>query len=69
MCIRDRFTPARLEAACAKALTYTPNPSLKNITTILRNGQDKVKNGTPPRTTGSHGLTRRAAREKGGVQA
>lgn len=69
MKLADRFTPARLEAACAKALTYTPNPSLKNITTILRNGQDKVKNGTPPRTTGSHGLTRRAAREKGGVQA
>ena len=69
MKLADRFTPARLEAACAKALTYTPNPSLKNITTILLNGQDKVKNGTPPRTTGSYGLTRRAAREKGGVQA
>ena len=69
MKLADRFTPARLEAACAKALSYTPSPSLKNITTILQNGQDKVKNGTPPRTTGSYGLTRRAAREKGGVQA
>ena len=65
----DRFTPARLEAARAKALTYTPGPSLKNITTLLQNGQDKVKNGTSPRVTGSYGLTRRAAREKGGVQA
>ena len=65
----DGAHPARLEAACAKALSYTPSPSLKNITTILQNGQDKVKNGTPPRTTGSYGLTRRAAREKGGVQA
>jgi len=44
-------------------------PSPKNITTILQNGQDKVKNGTPSRTTGSYGLTRRATREKGGVQA
>ena len=64
-----RRPPARLETACAKALSYTPNPSLKNITTILQNGQDKVKNATPPRTTDSYGLTRRAAREKGGVQA
>lgn len=69
MKLADRFTPVRLEAACAKALSYTPSPSLKNITTILQNGQDKVKNGTPPRATGSYGLTRRAAREKGGVQA
>lgn len=69
MKLADRFTPARLEAACAKALTYTPNPSMKNITTILQNRQDKVKNSIPPRTTGSPGLTRRAARGKGGVQA
>lgn len=69
MKLADRFTPARLEAACAKALSYTPSPSLKNISTILQNGQDKIKAGTTPRTSGSHGLTRRAAREKGGVQA
>ena len=28
--------------ACVKALSYTPSPSLKNISTILKNGQDKV---------------------------
>lgn len=69
MKLADKYTPARLEAACSKALSYTPNPSLKNITTILRNGQDKVKTGRTPHTSGSHGLTRRAAREKGGEQA
>lgn len=69
MKLADRFTTSRLEAACTKALSYTPNPSLKNITTILQNGQDKVKSQAVPRTTGSHGLTRRAAREKGGEQA
>lgn len=69
MKLADRFTPARVEAVCTKALSYTPNPSLKNITTILQNGQDKVKNGIPPQTTGNHGLTRRATHEKGGVQA
>jgi transposase len=66
MKLADRFTPLRLEAACQKALSYTPNPSLKNITTILNNGQDKVKLHKPPRATGSYGITRRTALEKGG---
>lgn len=69
MKLADRFTPGRVEAACAKALSYTPNPSLKNVTTILQNGQDKVKTATVPTTTGNHGLTRRAAGRKGGEPA
>ena len=42
MKLADRYSTDRLENACAKALSYTPSPSLKNITTILKNGQDKV---------------------------
>ena len=42
MKLADRYGTDRLENACAKALSYTPNPSLKNISTILKNGQDKV---------------------------
>ena len=42
MRLADRYTPERLENSCAKALSYTPNPSIKNITTILKNGQDRV---------------------------
>lgn len=68
MKLADRFTPVRLEAACCKALSYTPNPSLKNITTILTNGQDKVKLQKPPVTDGSYGITRRTASKKGGEQ-
>jgi hypothetical protein len=68
MKLADRFTPVRLEAACYKALSYTPNPSLKNITTILTNGQDKVKLQKPPITDGSYGITRRTASKKGGEQ-
>lgn len=68
MKLADRFTPKRLEAACQKALSYTPNPSLKNITTILNNGQDKVMSHKSPRTDGSYGITRRTATEKGGVE-
>ena len=66
MKLADRFTPARLEAACHKALSYTPSPSIKNITTILNNGQEKIKPQKTPPTDGSYGITRRAVR--GGAQ-
>ena len=42
MKLADRYGTERLENACARALSYTPSPSLKNISTILKNGQDKV---------------------------
>ena len=38
----DKYSVARLEAACKKALFYTSTPSFKNIQTILANGQDKL---------------------------
>jgi hypothetical protein len=40
--LADTFTQGRLEAACAKALTYTPKPSYKAVQTILKSGQDKL---------------------------
>lgn len=40
--LADRYSLVRLEAACTKALSYTPNPSYQNINTILKSGQDKV---------------------------
>ena len=42
MKLADRYGTDRLKNACAKVLSYTPSPSLKNISTILKNGQDKV---------------------------
>ena len=68
MRLADRYAPERLENACAKALGYTPNPSLKNITTILKNGQDKVPKpavGNQSRSA-SYGITRGASYFKGG---
>lgn len=38
----DKYSLERLEAACSKALLYTPHPSLKNIRTILKTGHDKL---------------------------
>ena len=38
----DRYGIQRLETACEKALTYTPNPSYKNIDSILKSGSDQL---------------------------
>jgi transposase len=59
----DRYGVKRLESACAKALSYTPNPSYKNVDSILKSGQDKTQ---PPKeekespTDESFGFTRGA---------
>ncbi len=45
--LADKYSIDRLEAACARALTYTPNHSFKSIKTILTTGQDKVVFETP----------------------
>jgi transposase len=39
----DKYSVERLESACARALSYTPQPSYKNIAAILQSGQDKSK--------------------------
>lgn len=40
--LADKYSVTRLEAACRKALSYTPHPSFRNVKTILGTGQDKV---------------------------
>ena len=67
MKLADCYSTNRLEKACERALSYTPNPSLKNISTILKNGQDKAATINSPLNAGaSHGITRGAAYFKGG---
>ena len=68
MRLTDRYGTERMENACIKALGYTPNPSLKNITTILKNGQDKVPAAPVKTNTESarFGITRGASYFKGG---
>ena len=48
----DKYSSSRLEAACKKALTFTPAPSLKSIQSILKSGQDKLTDAedVPPPT-------------------
>ena len=38
----DKYGVERLEAACTRALGYTPHPTYRNISAILKSGQDKI---------------------------
>ena len=62
--LADRYSIDRLESACAKALTYTPSPSFKNIQIILMSSQNKTPGlaeetpkDTPPPSS-KYGFTR-----------
>ncbi|MDR3584265.1 MAG: hypothetical protein P4L59_02945 [Desulfosporosinus sp.] len=52
----------RLEAACEKALSYTPTPSYKHVDSILKSGQDTLISPVeiPHRMDESHSFTRGA---------
>ncbi len=60
--LADKYSGDRLEAACSKALTYTPQPSYKIIKGILAPGQDKNNEttATPIRSSSQYGFTRGA---------
>jgi transposase len=57
----EQYTAERLEAACIKALRYTPRPPYKTIQTILKSGQDKItdESASPP-SPSAFGFTRGA---------
>ncbi|NLM77659.1 MAG: IS21 family transposase [Ruminococcaceae bacterium] len=62
--LADKYSVTRLEAACEKALFYTPSPSYKSVKTILATGQDKVDAEQTPsadsESVAAHGFTRGA---------
>lgn len=61
--LADKYSVARVEAACRKALSYTPNPSFKSVKTILSTGQDKVNEEQTPKSKNdstNYGFTRGA---------
>ena len=60
----DKYSVIRLEAACKRALSYTPRPSFRNVQTILKTGQDRAVEEKPiegKEDIGSFGFTRGAA--------
>jgi hypothetical protein len=60
--LADNYSTQRLEAACKRALSYTPHPSLKSVKNILVTGQDKVDNTSQPHSSEAerHRFTRGA---------
>lgn len=65
--LADKYSLPRLEAACARALSYTPHPSFKNVSTILKTGQDTIveqnkatENQANEGDPNKHGFTRGA---------
>lgn len=62
--LADRYGAARLENACERLLAFTSTPSIRTLSTILKNGQDKVatpKKPEVPKANTQHGITRGAA--------
>ena len=62
----DRYGNNRVEKACERLLSFTSQPSYRNILTILRNGQDQLPLEHAPKektVSGkrSQGITRGAA--------
>jgi len=62
----DSYSPERLEAACGKALFYTPRPGYKTVQTILKSGQDRHLETSAPAPASNQGFTRGASYYKGG---
>ncbi|WP_390408674.1 Mu transposase domain-containing protein [Blautia hominis] len=69
----DRYGRTRIESACERVLSFSSVPTLRNIQTVLKNGQDKVPLNSGPQIPVSqakrcHGITRSAdAFRKGGI--
>jgi len=68
--LTDKYPPERLEAACAKAFSFTASPSLKSIQSILRSGQDRLQDEPEPpaKDTSQYGFTRGADYYRGGKE-
>lgn len=70
--LEERYGAMRLERACGRLLEYSPNPTIRTLSSMLKNGQDKLTAPVQQESTGkteSHGITRGAdyyRRLKGG---
>ena len=56
--LADRYGGERLESVCAKVLAHTSSPSVRIISTVLKNGQDADRQASVPDFTNSYGITR-----------
>lgn len=60
--LAKKYSGARLEAACRKLLDCTSNPDIRTLSSVLRNGQDKIQKpkDSKEQKTSSTGHTRGA---------
>ena len=61
--LAERYGSARLEKACERLLSFSSTPSIRTLSTILKNGQDKLPVEDSTATAMSsvqHGITRGA---------
>ena len=56
--LSDKYSDSRLEAACKRALSYTPSPSFKSVQTILATGQDELPDEETTDPSAEFGFTR-----------
>lgn len=56
--LAEKYSAERLEAACKKALTYTPQPSYRNVQTILKSGHDRLDEQPKKQDPAKHGFVR-----------
>lgn len=61
--LADKYSIGRLENACARALSFTPQPSYKSVKNILVTGQDKLVTAKNEKkdTSSQYGYVRGAA--------
>ena len=64
--LTEKYSPQRLEAACAKAFSFSASPSLKSIQSILRSGMDKLPEQESEKVSApQYGFTRGAGYYEG----
>lgn len=70
MKLGEKYGAKRLENACGQLLAYSSVPSIRNLSSMLKNGQDRISTQKrEPIDNVSHGFTRGAAYyRKGGEQ-
>jgi hypothetical protein len=63
-----RYGKKKLEAACERMLAFSSSPSIRTITTLLKNSQKQKKSDDSGDSSNKYGITRGAAYwKKGGA--
>ena len=58
--LSDRYGPIRLENACKRLLSFSNTPSIRTLSTILKNGQDRQQEPSLRKEPVQYGITRGA---------